>query len=454
MYLLEYKGVRHKLRHVAIGTIVLLILATHPVGVHAQGELDRLREMWLNGQYAEVLPPLLDYRGLPNGRTAMVDYMIATSACHLANARADGLSYLQWILQNYRLTVDDRKVVESAMQQCATGGPPSDRNLLLLTERAEAGVRGKGGFVPVPGDPKKPAVTSTSIEFKSGIPVEDFSRRLFRPADREAAQRYVSQLVQRVSPDFHVAATDQFVLASSSGHSLAELLRIGRELENVLAFFKTEYGVTPPAYLITVYMVPSDSALGQFATKIHGLQLPDLTIGYSFQSDLSISGWIVLEYIGTLTHELFHLAVRGHFGDIPPWMDEGIAALYEEAEFKQGRLLGLKNWRGEILKQFWDSRPTIEQLVGMNWRSFDGLGPRRGPTDICRAVNHATARYFALLLQDQGILPVVYRAFHDRTPTDVHGDPGSDAARVLESTLHRSIGEIDLEFAKWFKTRP
>lgn len=417
------------------------MLATEPRGAYAQGELGRLRVMWLNEQYAEVLPQLLLYRDLPYGRNVTVDYMIATSACHLPVLREDALSYFQWILYHYRLTTNDRKVVEAAKQQCASGKRPAD--VIFVTERAEAGVSGKTAFVP--GDPKAP-ITSASIEIVREIP----RRQLFRPAERETAKSDVARLVQRVSPNFQVAATDQFILASSSGHPPDELLDIGKELERVLGFFNSEFGVPPPPYLITVYMVPSPEALQQLADKLHGFRLPGASIGYSFQNDLSIVGWILLGFIGTLTHELFHVAVRNHFGDIQPWMDEGMAALYEESHFDQDRLVGVKNWRGPALKQLWRWRPTIEQLVKMDWPSFDALGIRSGEQQNCQAANHATARYFALYLQDQGKLPAVYKAFRSRIPKGVQGDPGLDAVRALESTLRRPVAEIDREFAQWF----
>ena len=35
---------------------------------------------------------------------------------------------------------------------------------------------------------------------------------------------------------------------------------------------------------------------------------------------------------------------RNNFGDIPPWLDEGMASLYEVSEVSGNHILGLPNW--------------------------------------------------------------------------------------------------------------
>ena len=87
------------------------------------------------------------------------------------------------------------------------------------------------------------------------------------------------------------------------------------------------------------------------------------SIGYSFQPNMSRVAVIPSTTIGTLAHELFHLMVRNDFGDIPPWMDEGMAALYEVSRIRGTMIAGIPNWRGTVLERFWDIRPSVEDLV-------------------------------------------------------------------------------------------
>jgi hypothetical protein len=146
--------------------------------------------------------------------------------------------------------------------------------------------------------------------------------------------------------------------------------------------------------------------------------------------------------IGTLKHELFHLLVRSHFGDIPPWLDEGMAALYEVSRQQGGQLVGLPNWRGAFLERYRELRPSLERLVAMDWATFDAAGA----DSIPQAVQHATARYFMLYLQEINRLRHVYHAFRQRNP----GEPlAEDPARLLAEALGRPLAEVETSFANW-----
>jgi hypothetical protein len=48
---------------------------------------------------------------------------------------------------------------------------------------------------------------------------------------------------------------------------------------------------------------------------------------------------------GTLVHELVHPYMRANFPGCPPWLNEGLASLYERPSEEGGHLVGLVNWR-------------------------------------------------------------------------------------------------------------
>jgi hypothetical protein len=163
--------------------------------------------------------------------------------------------------------------------------------------------------------------------------------------------------------------------------------------------------------------------------------------------------WADGKTYGTFAHELFHVMVRSNFGDIPPFLDECMAALYEVSGFEGRRAVGVRNWRGAILRNGWTNRPRITDVVQMNRSAFDDL---TGPSDQLasggkQGVNHATARYLMLYLQQRGELLAVYKAFLNRKVTD---RPADRSVALLESVLGRPLDAVDAEFAVWFVALP
>ena len=231
----------------------------------------------------------------------------------------------------------------------------------------------------------------------------------------------------------------------------SDLRHVGEDLEKYLRFFASEYGMLPPSHLITVYFARNVSDLQSLARKLHGIQLAPGSIGYSFPADQSMAGWADGSSYGTFAHELFHVMVRNNFGDIPPWLDEGMASLYEVSRLEDGRAVGVDNWRREILRDHWATRPSLAKLVQMNRSAFDEVEGRsdRFLAGENQAVNHATARYFMLYLQQRGKLKAVYKAFINRKVND---EPAKQAVDLVERTLGRSLDDVDADFARWFQS--
>ena len=470
-----------------------------PVGhASADGELDRLEVIWRQGDYARATKELIAYRERTGVRTPELDYMIATSACRLPARRQLGNEFFAWILQNYNLSPAIRAQVETQRHTCSASAAPERLSVTAPPAMVGIAYHGKGGTSfesQASGDSRGTVITA--------IPPEQFAQRLFAPSDSQAAVRSIAMLV---GPEFEIQAVGHFVLAGprtaaqsagvspgilnaaapprlnaaagprtpnlpaggsappsarqdsremvqqmapASSPSMEDLKRVGESLEQYLQFFVSEYGMRPPPSLITVYFAADRSQLRDLAGKLHGIDLAPGSIGYSFPADQSMVGWADGRAYGTFAHELFHLMVRGNFGDIPPFLDEGMAALYEVSGFQQGRAVGVSNWRGALLKKYWTERPQIRELVQMNRGAFDDVagssdGPGAGGKQVA---NHATARYLMLYLQERGELLPVYKAFRNRKVND---RPAAQSAALLESALGRSLDVVDAEFAAWF----
>jgi hypothetical protein len=312
------------------------------------------------------------------------------------------------------------------------------------------GVSGKGGtrtevnpisrvagrFVPV---------TSETAELIRDMAPEEFERRLFDLSQRTEAIESVKKLS---GPNYKVESRGPFILANNGFSSPEQVLSIAGALERYASFYTTQYRIPKPYKFITVYLVDDALEMQRLASTLHGIQVSESSIGYSFPFDLSMVGITYEKEFGTLAHELFHLMVRNDFGDIPPWLEEGMASLYEVSEERNNYIAGVSNWRGRILAEFWRERPSVGQLVQMDWSSFDGT---EGPRDFRRqAINHATARYFILYLQEKGRLVDVYKSFRGQSISDLKDDPKQEAVRLLASVLQKSLLAVDEDFKSWF----
>ena len=410
--------------------------------------LEALRQMWHDGMFDVVLPELVRYRKFaPYGKNEIVDYMIGTSACRIPGKRAMGREFLAWMLQHYPLIPASREKVLDEIDSCAesTAGGAVIPVLLATPGPAQTGpgVSGKmyyditrGDDLPMSNDP---------VQVVREVPPESLAARLFTPEEWLDA---MTSLEKRVEPSFSLAHTESFVLASAT-HGSDELDRVGAHLELLLNFYVDFFDMSRPEHLITVYLVPTSWDMQQMAKSIHGLLPSPQSIGYSMRDDQSMLAVSPGRSWGTLAHELFHLMVRRDFGDIPPWLDEGIAALYEVATVSEDGVRGTPNWRGPVLERFWYQRPTIEALVRMDWRGFDNADESYESSR--QMANHATARYFALFLQENGLLRNVLTSFRDRPVGAVEGDPSDGAVALLMEVLGQPLDEVDDSFATWFK---
>jgi hypothetical protein len=422
---------------------VALLLSCHVVAA----DIDELRTLWQAGEYQAVLPQLLNYQDQPYGRNEEVFYMIGTSACRIAGMQELGARCFQWMLDNYRLDEDSRRKVKKEAEICLTTERPI-MVVLAAGHRTTSGTAGISSKMFHWIDQKNVPLGDDSAKIVRQIDPAVFESRLFDVDEMAAAQHNLAKLAGR---HFRVVARPPFVLASAGPHSISQLESIGDELAKVVDFYSAQYGMPGPSHMISVYLVPSVHQLRKMALRLHGIEITDSSIGYSYRDDMSLLGVIPTQTIGTLKHELFHLLVRKRFGDIPPWLDEGMAALYEVSSFNNATLEGRPNWRGPVLERYWDLRPRIAELVASDWPTFDAETIQANFKSKLhkQAANHATARYFILYLQDQNRLVDVYHTMQARSPlADTHTVLTSTDA--LTQLLGQDLDQVDQAFADWF----
>ena len=209
--------------------------------------------------------------------------------------------------------------------------------------------------------------------------------------------------------------------------------------------------IRPPASFITVYMVPNPNELHALADKIHGLDVSRGTLGYAFQNDASVLAVVDGVGVGTVLHEVFHLAVRSSYGAIPQWMDEGMASLYETCTRVGDRFLGEPNWRALVFKEMGLNFVPLGQVIASPWFSDEpgtSSDRRRSPDE--QAYMMAMARYFALYLQEQGQLKKVFDAYRGRKPASGFVPAATQAVQLVEGAVGLPIATIETQFRAWY----
>lgn len=441
------------------GCLLALGLASACGLAMANEDYDLGRQHWRQGEYREAYIRLWRYRAQPYGRTAQVDYMLGTSGCRLDDLRDWGGNVLAWVLHRYPLSLASHDIVQRELRQCRSAGTiaavdAASAQALDGLIGASARASGKSFYWADQNE----VVNAYPAQRIRDIPLSELVARRVAPGHPEQAR---TSVLARV-PGFSVAVYDRYVLASRAPRPPEVMDGMARHLERYLGFLDREYAIGLPDSYVTVYLLPSQSELAKLADRLHGLRIGRATIGYAFRDDLSVLAAVPDGIaVGTIKHELFHVAVRSRFGDIPQWLDEGIASLYEVSDFRGERVVGLPNWRGQVLIRLERLRPSIRQLLTSNWFAFEQIGLTREfqrdpdgsyPSAEAMAATLATARYFTLYLQGSGQLSGVFDDFRKQVPgTQARDDPAAAAVAVIEKRLGKSIDAVDRDFIAWFK---
>ncbi|MBL7968383.1 MAG: hypothetical protein JNK09_15370 [Prolixibacteraceae bacterium] len=437
-------------------TRIILVLLLIGFASQAQIKIDKQHfvDLLSEGRYGDVFREASEIRKKEYGKCLMIDYFIAKALCGDGYNKEATLKFSS-ILKNYKLSDENRIFIGKERESCKSGPEPGTRRGLNLNSRdfnnimamslPEAAVRGKMGMI---SNCKMPPQEMTYLR---DIPMEELESRLFRIDQGEAA---IAKYKSILNSNYHVGVSGRFLLITYGNTVLNQQQQkeTSDRLEKAYNFFISYYGLRPPDKLLAVYLLPDKYTFRLTAKLVHGLKVPDANIGYSNISDLSLVGVSDVSRIGTLIHELFHLMVRTDVGDIPPWMDEGIACIYETSKWVGDKLVGdVHNWRSDVLAgASYEMRqliPRLSEFVNYNWKQFDGLETN----DQCKAsVDYAYGKHFMLWFQEQGKLTDLFRAVKNRS--EISNDTLAhfqNDIELIELTLGNSIENIEKNFNDW-----
>lgn len=178
-----------------------------------------------------------------------------------------------------------------------------------------------------------------------------------------------------------------------------------------VAHLRRLYFVKNPTEVIDIWLFKDKTSYEHWSAKLFG-DRPNTPYGYysprhrALVMNIATGG-------GTLVHEIVHPFMRANFAKCPSWFDEGLASLYEQSSMRDGKIIGLTNWRLAGLQQaIRDGRTlTLEALCSTTDAGFYGEGA---------GLHYAMARYLCYYLQEQGLLQRYYHQFvrdHEDDPT-------------------------------------
>jgi hypothetical protein len=444
------------LRHTILSHAILCLCILMSTSINAQIKIDRQYFIQLlnQGKYNEAFSKAMEIRKLPYGKNAVIDYFIAKSLC-MKGFKDQSVEWLDYIDQHYPLQKQQRDFIRSEKQVCGQPAQPATQpgtstlSSIIYINYAplpEAGVMGKGGFTM---DCHYHQLSSNSAKKT----LEELEARLFKLNRKKEALVKIKSIVGN---NYDVDTSGRFIVVSlkSNSYTKKDVQEVSKRLESAYQFFLSFYQLKPSDKLFTVYLLPDQPELQKTAKLVHDVALAQNIIGYSTLGDLSLLGIALPNAVGTLYHELFHLTIRTEVGDVPPWLDEGIACMYAVYKLDGNKLLGAKNtWRVnhfKLLTQLAKGQitvPTLEQLISMQWDEFEG-GEKK---NICVAsLHYALSNMFLLYLQDKGIVDDMVDAYKNRLKTRKDSlEVGISNTQLVEKVTGNSMAQLSTEFNKW-----
>jgi hypothetical protein len=236
--------------------------------------------------------------------------------------------------------------------------------------------------------------------------------------------RHVERLRERVSDEFTIVIQPPFVVIGDESPA-----QVRRWATNTVGWavvkLKAEYFDRDPDEILDVWLFKDRASYERNAKRFFG-SVPGTPYGYyspgakALVMNISTGG-------GTLVHEIVHPFVRANFSECPAWLNEGLGSLYEQSAQRDGRIVGLTNWRLAGLQRAIRAKRLLifRDLTKTTDDEF---------YDDDRGEHYAQARYLCYYLQEKGLLKDYVRAFVDNRKEDPTG----------YETLKKTLGEDDM----------
>lgn len=264
----------------------------------------------------------------------------------------------------------------------------------------------------------------SSLSGRTGVLVKD-------------CETVADQLQQQLSREWNVVVHSPFVIAGNCPAS--QLDRYYRDtIAPTARALSVQYFDQPPTWPVSIVLCTSDESYRECHQQLGDKNRSEYSGIYSRSLHRIVVNIATGE--GTLAHELTHALAHADFPDLPEWLDEGLASLYEECEFSadEERLVGLENWRGEIVRGAL-STGKLRSVADMATEPFAKVNP---------SVEYSQARYFCLYLEKRNLLEPFYRKCRSNSKTKIN-----TLDSLCDLTGATSGRELDDMFRAWLASR-
>lgn len=458
------------MKNLVLTVILTLLIAVggNPTFGQTKKEIDELLKLLNENKYGQLVNKVSVMREKEYYKNAFMDYCLAYGYCRL-NMPDVSREWFNHILKSYN-TISIQKESELIQLRNECSAPqvalsPTFTMVNYLSSMSSEGFEGNAA-----GIESKMGVPSLSdrvseIDFENAK--FDATNRQFAIDEKDRAWNYYKNLMSGGPGTLTHKTTDHLLVIYSAGNSAIEPQI--QELERYYRYYQEEFGIGSDDRLITVFYFNGRAEFDRGTTKLHNIKVPSSTFGYASSADLVLTGIASASWLGALKHELFHLMVRSSIGDISPWMDEGIACLFESSSLNSSTgkaSFNMNNYRSEILKRLDMIRgesgqplplPSVNDFINFSWLDFSG---RPGDLTIKAGIHYSISYVFVKYLYDKGKLKAVIDAYRDRTFTETvkSGSSGDEditiihvkpANQIIEETMLMTMDQIQKDFELW-----
>jgi len=241
----------------------------------------------------------------------------------------------------------------------------------------------------------------------------------------------LAKVVERMPEGFHAVIEKPFVVVGDGGRGTVSRWAEGT-VRWATTLLKKDYFAKDPETIVEVWLFKDRASYTKHTRELFG-DSPTTPFGYysprhqALIMNIDTGG-------GTLVHEIVHPFMAANFPGCPAWLNEGMGSLYEACHERDGKIMGLTNWRLTGLHKAIDEERTVdlEWLVRTSDRDFYGEGS---------GLHYAQARYLCFWLQEKGLLRPFFRRFHSGVDEDGTG------LKSLRKVLERD--DLDAFQAEW-----
>ncbi|MBS0000894.1 MAG: hypothetical protein KFF73_18065 [Cyclobacteriaceae bacterium] len=432
-----------------------------------QQEIDQLLAYLQEGKYVELVNKVGAMRQKAYYKNAFMDYCLAYGYCRLQMPEMSR-EWFTHIMKSYNtINVEKERELLQLREECSSRQVDLNPTFTMVNylssmsndafEGNTAGIESKMGI---------PNVRERVSEIDFEHARFDVSNRQFTLPEKTAAWNYYQNLLgSETNLDRYDTTEHMLIIYSSESGNIKNQIQ---ELERYYQYYNQRFALGGSNRLITVFYYNNRSEFNRGSLKLHNITVPGSTFGYTSSADLILTGIASRSWLGALKHELFHLMVRSSIGDVPPWMDEGIACLFESSSLMENETasFNLRNYRTSLLDNLKLIRaesnhplpvPSVQELINFSWLDFSG---RPGDLTMKASINYSISYVFSKYLLDKGKLEIIINAYRNRTyqeilnATEFRDNPLKvihikPADLLMEESMNMNLGEIQQEFENW-----